>query len=150
ANGSAWTLIDDTAASALDLTGGAVPFADPSRMNDPGTPHVQTAVVRTALETSAVTRRDYDFEKPAVKLEAKKAIDAGAAFTNEAPLEAYGFEVGKFSVQAPGDARAARVLEADRAGRRRVLCTASFTLPPGTRMSMVDHPRDDLDGAFLV
>jgi type VI secretion system secreted protein VgrG len=149
-NGSAWTLIDDTAASAPDLTEGAIPFADPSQMNDPATPHVQTAVVRTCIETSAVTLRDYDFEKPAFKLEAKKALESGAAFANESPLEAYTFEVGKFAVQAPGDARAARVLEADRAARRRVLCTASFTLPPGTRMSMVDHPRDDLDAAFLV
>jgi type VI secretion system secreted protein VgrG len=149
-NGSAWTLIDDTAASAPDLTDGAIPFADPSHMNDSAAPHVQTAVVRTCIETSAVTLRDYDFEKPAFKLEANKATDPGATFTNEAPLEAYTFEVGKFAVQAPGDARAARVLEADRADRRRVICTASFTLPPGTRMSMVDHPRDDLDAAFLV
>jgi type VI secretion system secreted protein VgrG len=149
-SGSAWTLIDDTAASAPDLTEGAIPFADPSQMNDPATPHVQTAVVRTCIETSAVTLRDYDFEKPAFKLEARKATDGGATFTNESPLEAYTFEVGKFAVQAPGDARAARVLEADRAARRRVLCAASFTLPPGTRMSMVDHPRDDLDAAFLV
>jgi type VI secretion system secreted protein VgrG len=150
ANRSAWTLIDDTAGSAPDMTSGAIPFRDASLGNDPGTPHVQTAIVRSAVETSAVTLRDYDFEKPAFKLEAKKASDGGAAFTNESPLEAYTFEVGAFTLQAPGDARAARVLEADRASRRRILCTASFTLPPCTRMSLVDHPRDDLDAAFLV
>jgi Phage tail baseplate hub (GPD) len=83
ANGSAWTLIDDTAASAPDMTSGAIPFRDPSLMNDPGTPHVQTAILRSAVETSAVTLRAYDFEKPAFKLEAKKASDAGAAFANE-------------------------------------------------------------------
>ena len=147
--GSAWTLIDDTAASAPDRTSGAIPFRDPSVMNDLGAPHVQTAILRSAVETSAVTLRDYDFEKPAFELGAKKASD-GEAFANESPLEAYTFEVGAFTREAPGDARAARVLEADRAARRRVLCTASFMLPPGTRMSMVDHPRDDLDADFLV
>ena len=147
--GSAWTLIDDTAASAPDKTSGAIPFRDPSVMNDLGAPHVQTAILRSAVETSAVTLRDYDFEKPAFELGAKRASD-GEAFANESPLEAYTFEVGAFTREAPGDARAARVLEADRAARRRVLCTASFMLPPGTRMSMVDHPRDDLDADFLV
>jgi type VI secretion system secreted protein VgrG len=153
AGGSVWTLVDDTSASAPSLTG-SIPFSDPTNLNPvvaggSESPHVQTAVIRSGVETSAVTLRDYDFEKPEFILEAKKASDAGA-FTNESPLEAYTFEVGKFTTQAPGDARAARVLDADRTARRRLLCTSSFALPPGTRMPLVDHPRADLAGDFLV
>lgn len=151
--GSGWTLIADTSTSAPILTG-SIPFSDPSHPNalvgNAETPHVQTAVIASSVETSAVTIRDYDFEKPDFILEAKKAIDAGAAFKNELPLEAYTFEIGKFTVQAPGDARAQAMLEADRNTRRRILCTATFALPPGTRMPLVDHPRADLAGDFLV
>ena len=154
ASGSAWTLVDDTSVSAPSLTG-SIPFSDPTNLNPvvAGTadaPHVQTAVIRSGVETSVVTLRDYDFEKPEFILEAKKASDAAGAFTNESPLEAYTFEVGKFTLQVPGDARAARILEADRTTRRRLLCTSSFALPPGTRMPLVDHPRADLAGDFLV
>jgi type VI secretion system secreted protein VgrG len=153
AGGSVWTLVDDTSASAPSLTG-SIPFSDPTNLNPvvagaSEAPHVQTVAIRSGVETSAVTLRDYDFEKPEFILEAKKASDAGA-FTNESPLEAYTFEVGKFTTQAPGDARAARLLEADRTARRRLLCTSSFALPPGTRMPLVDHPRADLAGDFLV
>jgi type VI secretion system secreted protein VgrG len=153
AGGSVWTLVDDTSASAPSLTG-SIPFSDPTNLNPvvagaSEAPHVQTVVIRSGVETSAVTLRDYDFEKPEFILEAKKASDADA-FTNESPLEVYTFEVGKFTTQAPGDARAARLLEADRTARRRLLCTSSFALPPGTRMPLVDHPRADLAGDFLV
>jgi type VI secretion system secreted protein VgrG len=152
-NGSAWTLIADTSTSAPSLTG-PIPFSDPTHPNplvgDAQIPHVQTAVITTSVETSAVTIRDYDFERPDIVLEAKKAIDAGAAFANEFPLEAYTFEVGKFTEQAPGDARAEAMLDTDRNDRRRILCTATFALPPGTRLPLVDHPRADLAGEFLV
>jgi type VI secretion system secreted protein VgrG len=149
-NGSAWTLVDDTSIAATDLVAGPIRFSEAAQMTTAGTPHVQTAVIASCVETSAVTVRDYDFEKPEFVLEAKHEIDRGAAFANEAGLEAYGYEVGKFAAQAPGDARAAALLEAARSPRRRILCTASFALPPGMRMSLVDHPRDDVNAAFLV
>ncbi len=149
-NGSAWTLIDDTSALAPDLTGGAIPFRDPAHMNTVGTPHVLTAVISSNVETSTTTLRDYDFEKPGFILQAKLATDDSAAFTREASLESYLFEVGSFTTQAPGDARARMRLEADRSPRRRIACTSSFALPPGTRLSLIDHPRDDLNTAFLV
>jgi len=148
AGGSAWTLVDDTSISAPSLTG-SIPFSDTTQMNTDA-PHVLAAVITSGLETSAVTLRDFDFEKPEFVLEAKKAIDATGAFKNETPLEAYTFEVGKFTTQAPGDARASRILEADRTSRRRVVCASSFALPPGIRMPLVDHPRADLAGDFLV
>jgi type VI secretion system secreted protein VgrG len=153
-NGSRWTLTDDTPGTAPDVTGGAIPFADPSNMNTSGAslvrPHVLTARITSKVETSAVTLRDYDFEKPGFLLQAKREVVGAATFTNEAQLEAYGFGVGKFRAQAPGDVRARTLLEADRSARRRILCTASFALPPGTRFTLADHPRDDLADAFLV
>jgi type VI secretion system secreted protein VgrG len=154
ANGSAWTLVDDTTISAPALSGPIV-FSDPTHMSplvdgSPGTPHVLTAIITSNVETSAVTIRDYDFEKPQYVLQAKKGTDTGATSASEPGLEAYGFEVGKFTEQAAGDTRAAALLEADRSTRRRILCTSSFALPPGTQMPLVDHPRDDLAGDFLV
>jgi type VI secretion system secreted protein VgrG len=147
-NSSIWTLTDDTASAALELTD-AIPFSDPTHQNpivlgDPSTAHVQTAVISTGVETSAVTLRDYDFEKPDLLLQAKQ--DAGDAIT----LEAYAYEVGKFAQQAPGEQRAQRHLDARRLPRRRILCTASFALPPGAKLPLVDHPREDLAGDFLV
>ena len=97
-----------------------------------------------------MTIRDYDFEKPEFILEAKKAIDPAGAFANEAALESYGFEVGKFELQTPGDRRAEALLEAERSPRRRFLCTASFALAAGTAVPLVDHPRPELFIDFLV
>jgi type VI secretion system secreted protein VgrG len=155
ANGSQWILIDDTSALAPDGAASSIPFSDPGHMNalvagNTTLPHVQTAVVATAIETSAVTLRDFDFTKPAFKLEAKAALDEARALPNELPLEAYTFEVGKFDAQPPGDARAEQLLHADRNAQRRVRCTASFALEPGVRMTLTDHPRADLCAEFLV
>jgi type VI secretion system secreted protein VgrG len=154
AAGSAFTLIDDTTIAAPRLAS-PVPFSDPSNQNpivlaSPDAPHVQTVVITSKVETSAVTLRDYDFEKPEFILEARKAIAPGAAFHNEAALESYGFEVGAFTLQTPGDQRALATLEAARRGHRRLACTASFALSPGTVMSLVDHPRHELSADFLV
>jgi type VI secretion system secreted protein VgrG len=154
-NGSQWILLDDTSALAPDGAASSIPFSDPVHMNalvagNATTPHVQTAVVATAIETSAVTLRDFDFTKPTFNLEAKAALDEARALPNELPLEAYTFEVGKFDAQPPGDARAQQLLHADRNAQRRVRCTASFALQPGVRMTLTDHPRADLCAEFLV
>ena len=152
--GSAFTLIDDTTIAAPSLAS-PIPFSDPSNQNpivlaSPDAPHVQTVVITSKVETSAVTLRDYDFEKPEFILEARKAIAPGAASHNEAALESYGFEVGAFTLQTPGDQRALATLEAARSAHRRLACTTSFALPPGTVMSLVDHPRHELSADFLV
>jgi type VI secretion system secreted protein VgrG len=152
AHGSAWTLVDDTSAMAPEGPGAPIPFVDPTQLatlatGAASTPHVLTAVVKTGIETSAVTIRDFDFTKPDYLLQAKNAAEAGEA---EEALEAYTFEVGQFDRQADGDARAARLLEADRCPRRRIACTASFALPPGVRISLTDHPRADLCTELLV
>jgi type VI secretion system secreted protein VgrG len=153
-SGSAFTLIDDTSIAAPSLDA-PIPFSDPSNQNpiilgDPGAPHVQTAVIVSSVETSTVTIRDYDFEKPDFVLSAARAAGSGEGFANEASLEAYGFEVGAFTLQAPGDQRAAAMLEGERSARRVLRCTASFALPPGTAMALADHPRPELASSFLV
>ena len=149
---STWMLTDDT--TATQGPSEAIPFSDPSAMNPlvdgkADKPHVLSAVLCSQVSTSAVTLRDYDFEKPDLLLEAKKDAREGA-FERESPLEVYAFEVGRFAQQAAGDTRARRRLDAYRAGRRRVRCSASFALAPGSKMSLVDHPRADLAGEFLV
>ncbi len=153
-NGSTFTLLDDTTITAPRLAQ-SIPFSDPSNLSpiivaNPGAPHVQTAVITSKVETSAVTLRDYDFEKPEFILEASKAISPAAAFHNEAALESYGFEVGAFTLQTPGDQRALSMLEGARGAHRRLLCATSFALPPGTVMPLIDHPRAELAADFLV
>ena len=155
AAGGAWVLIDDTSTLAPDGSTDPIPYRETShldarRREDTDAPHVLGAVVTTRVETSAATVRDYDFERPDFVLEAKRTVAPVHAFTNELPLEAYRFAAGTFDTQAAGDARAQRHLDADRAACRRVLCSSSFTLPPGSRMTLADHPRSDLCADFLV
>ncbi|MFO0761129.1 MAG: type VI secretion system tip protein TssI/VgrG [Byssovorax sp.] len=154
AAGSAFTLIDDTSLSAPALPA-TIPFSDPSQQSpivqtSPDAPHVQSAVIASQVEIGRTAIRDYDFEKPEFVLEAKKAAAPAGAFTGEAPLESYGFEIGKFTRQGPGDDRARAMLEEALGPRRRVACTGSFALSPGTRFTLTDHPRPELDAEFMV
>ena len=150
--GGTWTLTLDT--TSATRSAGTIPFSDPRHMNPvvsgkTATPHVQTAVLCSAVETSAVTLRDFDFERPDLLLEAKKEAGSGA-FTSEHPLESYAYEVGRFADQGAGDTRAGQRLEAHRADRRLYRCTTSFALAPSAKLTLIDHPRADLAGDLLV
>ncbi len=128
ANGSAWTLVDDTPEMAPDLTRGPIPFTDRSRMSLGG--HGLEHAARPDRDPRArASRRPRSRSATTISrsrtfvLQATQGIDGGVGVREREPgLEAYCFEVGKFTVQAPGDARALAWLEASRAARRRVLC----------------------------
>ncbi|MFS8069356.1 MAG: type VI secretion system Vgr family protein, partial [Byssovorax sp.] len=141
------TLVDDTTVFSLELEG-AVQFAPPAGGLRATRPHVQRVLVSSGVETSAVTIRDYDFERPAFKLEAKEAA-AAPLFTRETELEAYTYEVGQFTT-ADGKDRAAQLLEEGRTGREVYELEASFALAPGTRLSLEGHPNEDANGDKLV
>jgi type VI secretion system secreted protein VgrG len=154
-NGSTWTLTDDTSASAVDLTGGGIPFSDPSFLNpvlagNPAAPHVSAVAIAASVETSAMTVRDYDYEKPQALLQAHSEVAPGVALPNEASLEAYGYEIGWFRPETNGADQALSRLEAIRSRSRTVTCDASFALPPGTQMTLADHPRADVNIPLLV
>ncbi|MFS8068829.1 MAG: type VI secretion system Vgr family protein [Byssovorax sp.] len=154
ARGSAWTLVDRTSA-AVDLPGSSVSFADPSNLSpalklDPSAPRITAVVISEGVETSTYTARDYDFEKPQAGLQAASHLDAGSALPSEANLEAYEFEIGWFRADTMGADQVVRRLEALRARALTLTCDSTFALPPGTRMTLADHPRDDVNVALLV
>ena len=154
ANGSAFTLIANTG-KAIDLVGAPVPFSDPSNLNpllanDPTAPRISAVTFAARLTTSATTIRSWDFERPALVLEEKSAIPVARLLPNEAALEAYTFEPGVIDRSPAAGQRAAERLQSLRTGARTLVCEASFALPPGTRFTLADHPRADLNVDLLV
>ena len=141
------TLVDDTTVFAQQLET-TIHFVPPAGGLQATKPHVQRVLVSSGMETSAVTVRDYDFERPAFKLEAREAA-ATPLFTNEPDLEAYTYEVGQFTT-ADGKVRAAQFVEEGRAKRQVYDLETSFALAPGTRLSIADHPNEDANGEKLV
>jgi type VI secretion system secreted protein VgrG len=154
-SGSAWTLTDDTAATTQDITTGSIPFSDPAHLNPilastPGAPHVSVVEIASSVETSAVTLRDYDYEKPASLLQAMSQIAPEDALSNEANLEDYAYELGWFRPETEGADQVIPRIEALRSRARIMTCQASFALPPGTSMTLTDHPRADANIPLLV
>ena len=155
ASGSTWTLTDDTSATTQDLTGGSIPFSDPTNLNPilastPGAPHVSVVEIASSVETSTLMLRDYDYEKPASLLQATSQLAPGETLFNEANLEGYTYELGWFRPETQGADQAVPRLEALRSRARTMTCQASFALPPGTAMTLTDHPRADANIPFLV
>ena len=155
AAGSAWTLVDSTTSGSVNLIGSSVSFADPSNLSpalklDPSAPRVTAAVISDGVETSLMTVRDYDFEKPRTAMEAVSQLDPLFALPNELELESYDFEIGWFRAETQGKDQLVRRLEAVRARSFTLTCDSTFALPPGTQMTLADHPRDDANVALLV
>ena len=96
------------------------------------------------VETSTVALRDFDWEKPAFVLQT--SVDAGEPlFAGEKALEAYGYEVGFFSDDAVGKARATEILQSARSSRIAFTCETSFALAPGTRFEISGHPNSEVN-----
>ncbi len=146
---SVWTLSDDTTIPAT-IGGplGRIPFVPPSGQIQTQ-PHVFGVQVSSGIETTLVTLRDYDFEKPEHILE-NTAVTRQQPFENEGELESYTFAQGRFSKDADGTAVASQWLEEERALRRLIVCQATFDLPVGARFTLVGHPRQDVDGTLVV
>jgi type VI secretion system secreted protein VgrG len=148
---SALTLVDDTTTQTRD------PDQDTRFIprTDLITPplHVFNVTLDEHIETSATEIRDYDYEKANNPLIARKGSPRGAQgepFERETDLEAYAFEVGKFTTQPDGDTRATRLLDAHRATARTFTMEANFNQGVGTRIKLVDHPRTECNGTFLI
>jgi type VI secretion system secreted protein VgrG len=154
ANGSAFTLTSSTR-EAVDLIGEPVPFSDPSNLSpiviaDPAAPHVAAVTFSAGVTTSAATIRSWDFTRPALVLEESTALAPQLALPNEARLEAYTFEPGTIERSTSDKERSTKRLQSLRALSRTLECETSFALPPGTRLTLADHPRIDLNIALLV
>lgn len=141
-----FTLVDDTTIDRPKLD---APFIPPAGQGAaPTAPHVTSVMLLDGIETSEVTLRDYDFEKPGVVLE--ESAQAPAAFELEKDLERYSFAVGDWRTEAQGGALATKRLHATRALRRRLACDTSFRVAPGGHFRLTGHPRSDVDGDLLV
>jgi type VI secretion system secreted protein VgrG len=154
ANGSAFTLVANTG-MALDVVGGPVPFSDPSNLNpiiakDPTAPRISAVTYSAGVTASATTIRSWDCERPALVLEEKFASVNARLLPNESALEAYTFEPGVIDRSPAAGQRAAERLQSLRTGARTLVCEASFALPPGTRFTLADHPRADLNLDLVV
>jgi type VI secretion system secreted protein VgrG len=127
----AWVLADDT-------TTGAVTVSDSISFNPgnltPGGPAVLAWTEMADVETAAVRRRDYDYTKPKLALDAREAASGAAA--REASLEDYDYEVGSFADEAGGKSLVKRRLEAHRAGSRRMQLVTNFAAACGMRLSI--------------
>jgi type VI secretion system secreted protein VgrG len=154
ANGSAFTLIANTV-TASDLVGAPVPFSDPANLNplvatDPEAPRIAAVTFAAGVTTSATTIRSWDFERPALVLEERFAAPGASLLPNEGVLETYTFEPGVIDGSPATGQRAAERLQSLRAPARTLVCEASFALPPGSRFTLADHPRADLNVDLLV
>lgn len=140
-------LVDDTTLGTPSMT---VPFVPPAGEGvTRTTPHVHAMEFHDAVETAAVTLRDYNFLHPELVLEGD-AQSKDRLFALEDALETYQFEVGAFTQDGRGDALALQQLEALRVRRRRIICHTNFHLPPGSRFNVVDAPREDGANDLLV
>ncbi len=146
---SAFTLIDDTSTMT---TAPAAPtlFLPPSNLTTPP-PHVFNVVLASNIETSTATMGDYDYEHPQLDLAGtRSAAPADSLFEGEADLEAFSFDIDEFADNAAGKERAGHLLESLRARARTFTMEANFTVGPGHQLTVVNHPRADVNDTFLV
>ena len=110
-------------------------------------PAIKGFQLRLETRTGRVTRRDYDFEKPRVLLEA--ACKPGGEST-ELDLEDYDFP-GRFTDRARGRFLSQRALERHRADYRQAEGRSDDPrLVSGHFMEMSDHPRADWNDLWLL
>ncbi|QFT24632.1 Phage-related baseplate assembly protein [Pseudomonas sp. THAF187a] len=100
--------------------------------------------VRVETRTSQVTRRDYDFEKPRLQLEAKADGDA------QPKLEDYDYP-GRYTDRERGKHLATRALERHRHDFAQAQGDGdSPTLVSGHFLDLTDHPRDTWNQLWLL
>lgn len=149
ASQSAFTLVDDTSKMT---TAPAAPtlFLPPSNLTTPP-PHVFNVVLASNIETSTATVGDYDYEHPQLDLlGTRSAAPADGLFQGEADLEAFAFDIDEFADNAAGKERAGHLLESLRARARTFTMEANFTVGPGQQITIINHPRSDVNDTFLV
>lgn len=137
-----WVLTDDTAGGSIHMDE-AIVF-NPANLKPAGLAVLRWAEIAD-VETSTITRRDYDFTKPGFTLQAAQAAQGLVAA--EASLEDYTYSVGAFSVDAEGRALVDSRLDAARAVARRRQFITNFAAGAGSRIH-VSGP--DIEGDWVV
>lgn len=145
---SKWTLTDDTTSGTSQLCGQDIPLRAASSTTRG--PHVTEVAIRSSVETSAVTLRDWDYTHPNLMLASNADPPAGPLFDGESDLRSYHYAVGQFVSVSDGTKLATRQLQGARALRRVLDCTPSFLAPAATYFTIADHPRSDVNVPVLV
>ncbi|MHC8384668.1 type VI secretion system Vgr family protein [Pseudomonas sp. LB3P14] len=110
-------------------------------------PVIKGFKLRLETRTGRVTRRDYDFEKPRLQLEAAYKPDGEST---EPDLEDYDYP-GRFLDRARGKFLSQRALERDRADYQQAEGHGDqTTLVSGHFLEMSDHPRTEWNDLWLL
>ncbi|MDP9712951.1 UNVERIFIED_ORG: type VI secretion system secreted protein VgrG [Pseudomonas fluorescens] len=110
-------------------------------------PVIKGFKLRLETRTSRTTRRDYDFEKPRLQMEAAYKPDGEST---EPDLEDYDYP-GRFIDRARGKFLSQRALERHRADYRQAEGRGDQTrLVSGHFMEMSDHPRSEWNDLWLL
>ncbi len=110
-------------------------------------PVIKGFKLRLETRTSRTTRRDYDFEKPRLQMEAAYRPDGEST---EPDLEDYDYP-GRFIDRARGKFLSQRALERHRADYRQAEGRGDQTkLVSGHFMEMSDHPRSEWNDLWLL
>lgn len=138
-----------TFGDAPDGTGKTSPEALPYRTRfgfEAHTDHILAIERREAVRSDAAFVRDYEPEKPAVK------VEGGAESTDPGPhpLEIYSWPA-RAKTPAAAKARAQVLLEQAQVDRVRVSGrTGSLALVPGRAFTLEEHPWDPMNETYLV
>lgn len=133
-------VFSDDSTAAPEIEGGAeIPYRENDMVSTgDSVHHVRRG---STLRPSAVRLRDYSFEKPRLRLDAKAGDGAH---------EVYVFP-GRFRVPSEGDRRARIRLEALRASRLVVTGgSGSARLRPGLVFEVTEHPIASVNGRYLL
>ncbi|MFJ4493751.1 type VI secretion system tip protein TssI/VgrG [Pseudomonas atacamensis] len=110
-------------------------------------PVIKAFKLRLETRTTRTTRRDYDFEKPRLRMEAAYKPDGDST---EPDLEDYDYP-GRFIDRARGKFLSQRALERHRADYRQAEGRGDQTkLVSGHFMEMSDHPRSEWNDLWLL
>ncbi len=113
-------------------------------------PVIKRFAVRIATRTSRVSRRDYDFEQPRLRMEAAYRGEPAANAMPQPDLEDYDYP-GRFSERARGKHLSQRALERHRHDYRLAEGDSDQTgLVSGHLLEISDHPRREWNDLWLL
>ncbi len=113
-------------------------------------PVIKRFAVRIATRTSRVSRRDYDFEQPRLRMEAAYRAEPAANAMPQPDLEDYDYP-GRFTERARGKHLSQRALERHRHDYRLAEGDSDQTgLVSGHLLEISDHPRREWNDLWLL
>ncbi len=113
-------------------------------------PVIKRFAVRIATRTSRVSRRDYDFEQPRLRMEAAYRGEPAANAMPQPDLEDYDYP-GRFTERARGKHLSQRALERHRHDYRLAEGDSNQTgLVSGHLLEISDHPRREWNDLWLL